>query len=492
MKEALKLIQEIQKEVFLLHGVIALLDWDEKTYMPKKGIGSRSEQVSIINSLAHKKIVSNELFKTLKKLSKKKLSKKDSIIVKRLLKDVIDARKLPQKFVEELSKESIITSGIWQKARKENDFEIFKLALKKMINLKRKQAKYINPKAEAYDVLIDNHEEGMTAKKLTEIFTPLKKELIKILKDIKKTKQYKAQKHHHIKISEEEQKNLVKLFVEKMSVSWDVLSLDASAHPFTTRISEYDVRITTRFPDLMDAFFSTVHEAGHALYELNLPKEYAPTVIYEAPSMGIHESQSRFWENMICRNKVFWKGYFKTFNKTAKQKVTSEEFYNWINLVRPSYIRVDADEVTYCLHIILRFEIERDLINGKLSVDNARDEWNKKFKEMFGITPKSDNQGILQDIHWSMGAFGYFPSYAIGTIYSSQIRAKLKQEIKDFDSLVERQEFKKIILWLEKNIHSKGRTMLADEIIKKSTGKGLDPESYIKYLKDKYSKIYGF
>jgi carboxypeptidase Taq len=277
-----------------------------------------------------------------------------------------------------------------------------------------------------------------------------------------------------------------------MGITKETSSIDTSPHPFTARMGINDVRITNRYIDSIESFFVAVHEAGHALYELGLPKKYANTVIYNAASIGLHESQSKFWEYMIGRNELFWKGYFNRYKKFLGKNMNWQNFYKNINQVKSSLVRVDADEVTYCLHIILRFEIERDLINGVIGTRNVKDIWNKKMKDMFGLTIKNDNDGIMQDMHWSMGAFGYFPTYAIGTIYSSQLYKQLIKDIPKAKSMIRRQDFKQIVKLLRNNIHHKGKTMKAEQIIKRTCGEGLNPEALIDYLNSKYSKIYGF
>ncbi|MFC1698233.1 carboxypeptidase M32, partial [Nanoarchaeota archaeon] len=309
---------------------------------------------------------------------------------------------------------------------------------------------------------------------------------------IKSTKRYKQQKKLKIIIPKNNQEFLSKDIMNRMQMLLDVSSIDPAEHPFTVRMSENDVRITTNYRNLTFSFESTMHEAGHALYELNLPKKYYNTVLYEGPSLGIHESQSRFWENMIGKNKLFWQGYFNFFKKHSKIKKSQLNFYKDYNIVKPSYVRVESDEVTYCLHIILRFEIERDLINGIIKPKDAKKEWNKRFKELFGIAVKKDSEGILQDVHWSGGGIGYFPCYAIGSIYAAQQYYKMQKDIPNFKQKIKTLKFKPILQWLIKNIHSKGRTMLADDIVKKATGESLNPKIFIKYLNEKYKEIYKF
>lgn len=491
MKKELEYIYSVQKEIVALRGLMELLDWDEKVCMPAKGIGARAEQTKIISDIMYMRMTSDQLWKALEKARKQKLPRKDAIVVKELHKQVKKIKRLPRSLVQEITHHSVMASGKWQEARKKDDFKVFKPALKKMVELKRREAKYLDPKAKCpYDALLDDYEEGMTTEKLTEFFDGLKKGLVPLLKKIKSTEAYRKQKKPKIRMSQAEQQRVLQDMLDMMGLEHDRTRLDRSAHPFTISAGPDDVRITTRYIGFRESFWAGVHEAGHALYELNLPKQFKDTVIHSAPSFGMHESQSLFWEKQVISGKSFWKAYFPTIKKHTS--MTPDRFYKAMNQVRPSFVRVEADEVTYCLHIILRFEIERDLVNGKLSVDKAEAEWNRRFKEMLGLTVRKDNDGILQDMHWSMGAIGYFPSYAIGMVYASQLMKQMSKEMRGAEKKIENLEFARIADWLRKNVHSRGKTMLAEDIIRKVCGSGLDHKVFIDYLTRKYSKIYGF
>jgi carboxypeptidase Taq len=294
----------------------------------------------------------------------------------------------------------------------------------------------------------------------------------------------------------ESQKLLCDIVTEILLLPKERSRLDVSTHPFTTSMGYNDVRITTNFErkNPLFSFFSTVHEAGHALYELGMPvDEFKYTVISDSPSLGLHESQSRFWENMICRSKNFWNYFYPIFKEKSPNKLNDidiDTWYRYVNLVRPSFIRVEADELTYCLHVILRFELENSLMDEKILVSELPNIWNEKMDELLGITPKSDREGVLQDMHWSGGNFGYFPTYAIGSIYSSQIFKSLTDENPDIISDIEKGNFNSIIGWLRKNVHTYGRKITAEEIIKNACGEGLNAKVFVDYLKDKYYKLY--
>ncbi len=492
MENDLEYIYLVQKKAALLQGIMALLSWDEKTHMPNDAIMERADQLKLLQDEIYMLLTSRKLSSALCRLRNQRLASRHRMIITELHKDTQKLRRIPKEFLERLTRAETIASQAWEKARKKDDYSLFAPHLKRLISLKRKEAGYLNPKLKPYDALLDEHEEGMRESRLTDLFSYLKEELVALLKKVQETKAYKNHKELELDMPKEAQESLYHELVRKMQADGEALSIDCSAHPFTTRISAHDVRITTRYLNPLEALFSTVHEAGHALYEQNLPSGFRDTVIYNAPSMGIHESQSRLWENVIFRSSEFWDGYHDEFISHAKKKIQKSSLFKGINQVRPSLIRVQADEITYCLHIILRFEMERDLISGKVPAKDARSVWNKRTKSMFGLKPGSDNQGILQDMHWSLGAFGYFPSYAIGTIYASQIYKAMEKGIPNIRKHIMSRDFKSIVDWLTKNIHSKGRTMTAEQIIRKATGSGLDPKIYIDYLHDKYSKIYRF
>lgn len=500
MEKELKIIYDIQREISVLTSVLALLDWDQKTYMPLEAKEERSEQVSSITKIIHEKFLSEKLYRAVKKLHNpgvfKTLKKKDKIVVKKLYKDVLDARKFPLEFVEELSMVTSMAVMAWQEAKEKNDFRIFAPWLEKTIKLKRKQIKYINLPGHPYNSLLDDFEEGMTVEKIKPVFQKLKVELIELLREIEKTRMYKQHKNifRNKVFPVSGQRKISKDIFKRMLLPPLRSRLDVSSHPFTLPLSIDDARITTRYDENnLTSFFATVHESGHALYCLGLPYKFEYTVIAQPSSIGLHESQSRFWENMIARNVWFWKFYFYVFKKTFKEEfkhVVLKDFYRWINHVKPGLNRVEADEVTYCLHVILRFELELALIEGKLKVKDLPKAWNKKMKEFLGVTPKNDQEGVLQDMHWGMGVFGYFPTYAIGTIYAAQLFNQLLKEKPSIKEQIEKGNFKPILAWLRKNIHQHGRIFTAEQIIKKTCKKGLDPSEYVKYLRNKYLGIY--
>jgi len=500
MKESLDFIYKEQKELSTFSGIGALLGWDQMTYMPPEGNVGRSEQISLISRLAHEKFTADELYRHVKKLNEihnlEKLQEKDRAVVVRLEKDIEKSRKVPSEFVERMSKTTAIAYTVWQEAREKDKFLLFAPHLEKIVELEKEYCTFINLPGPAYNSLLDEYEEGMTVETLKKEFAYLKPQITEILEKITSSDVYRRQQAFDMKFDVEKQKRICDFVVKKMNLPKKRSRLDVSTHPFTTSMGDDDVRITTNYErkNPLFSFFSTVHEAGHALYELGLPRdEFKDTVISDAPSLGLHESQSRFWENMIARNNHFWNYFYSEFQKIAPEKLKDmdiETWYRYVNQVRPSFIRVEADELTYCLHVILRFELELALIDGEIKVSELPMCWNEKMTEMLGITPKNDKEGVLQDMHWSGGSFGYFPTYVIGTIYASQLFKQLSQENSSLTEEIEQGNFINILSWLRKNVHQYGRLMTADEIIKKTCGDGLNSKVFVSYLKDKYYPLY--
>ena len=496
MNQDLPFINQYQKETALLGYVLAGLGWDQLTYMPEKALDSRSEQISYLSHLIHKKTIDDSLYAALQRLKKRKdLTSKQLLILKKVLRDVEKSRKLPEEFVKKLSKTTSLAYQAWQKARDTKDFKVFQPYLQEIVELKKQECAYIKKPGHPYNSLLDSFEEGMTVEKLKPVFEKLRKELIVLLRKIQQSEVYRKQKKTLLgkKLPLDKQKELCYDLIKRVGLTDDASRLDLSTHPFTQTLGVHDVRITTNFrDDPLFSFDSTLHEAGHALYELQLPEEDAYTVLGIAPSLGIHESQSRFWENMIGKSRCFWNYYFPKFKKTYGLKGNFEQMYREINFVHPHFIRIESDEVTYCLHIILRFELELGLLEGSLKVHDLPKVWNAKMKEYLGITPKNDVEGVLQDMHWSQGAIGYFPTYALGTIYAAQLYEQLVKEHPSVEREIARGDYTFIQNWLKSNVHRVGSKMLADEIIQKICGTGLNVDSYIHYLNQKYSQLYNF
>ncbi|MDP7457183.1 MAG: carboxypeptidase M32, partial [Candidatus Woesearchaeota archaeon] len=427
----------------------------------------------------------------------KQLSKIERLSVLKFKKEITKERKLPAEHIEKFSKLIPESEAAWEKAKAKSNFSIFRPYLEKCVQLSKQSAAYIDPKMHPYDVFLDDFEEGMTVVKLKKIFAELKAGLIEIITHIKKSNSFKRQKNvlKDLDFPIDDQ-DVISEEVMDMILEDEGRSVIAeSVHPFTDSISADDVRITTAFreKDPMFSFTSTAHESGHALYELGFSRKLENTILFDAPSTGLHESQSRFWENHIFKSYDFWRFFYPHYQKVfgkALSRMKLGDFFKQMNQVRESKIRIEADEVTYCLHVIIRFELEVELFEGSLKVKDLPKAWNQKYKEYLGVSPRNDSEGVLQDTHWSGALFGYFPTYALGTMYSAMIYNQMRKDIKGFDGRVRKGDFSAIRKWLKKNVHEIGSTMLADDVIKRCCGRGLTATDYLEYLKGKYYGIY--
>lgn len=499
MNKDFSYIMQEQHDLSVISGIGALLGWDHMTYMPKAGSPDRAEQSAFLSKLSHERVVSDKLYNAIQGLANEStfatLEEYQQHIVKRLAKDVEKARKVPSVFVEKTAKVTTMAYESWEQAKTTNTYSLFAPHLKKILDLQQEYISFFNIPGPKYNTLLDDYEEGMTVDILKKEFLVLRKELTSLVDIIISSKRYDQQKKLCLSMTQKQQQNLCMDLIKTIGLPQQRTRLDVSMHPFTTSLGDDDVRITTNYskPNPLFSLFSTIHEAGHALYELNLPKkQYKDTVISDSPSLGIHESQSRFWENMIARGLPFWMFFYPNFEKYLQQPsmFTVESWYTYVNQVSPSLIRVEADELTYCLHVILRFELEQQLINQEITVNELPEQWNQMMQEYLGVTPDSDATGVLQDMHWSGGSFGYFPTYAIGSIYAAQLYQQLLRDNKDTDIQIRQGNFSSIVNWLTIKVHEKGRVHTADELMKTICGEGLNSQVFLNYLKDKYLSLY--
>lgn len=497
-------LQELSTELHHFHSILSLLHWDQETYMPAGGITARSQQISHLSALIHEKKTGRKFKDSLEKLvslstgkiKAKGLSKAQQAAVREWRKDYLRADKLPASFIKTFSQVTSEASQIWSAAKKESNFKIFAPFLEKILSLSREKAEILGFEDHPYDALLETYEPCMTTRRVEGIFSGLQKELTSLLKKITERRQI-DNRFLHKAVDGQKQEEIGKLILSHLPMDMAYTRLDLSAHPFSMALHPHDSRITTRIlpKAFMSNIFSVLHEAGHSLYEMGLPVDTWGTPLSEAASLSIHESQSRWWETLVGRSLPFWKFMYPILHKalpTLLKGVSLEKFYRSINQVTPSFIRVEADEVTYCLHVIVRFEIEKALVSGKLPVSDLPDAWNGKMKEYLGIVPKNDAQGCLQDIHWSLGDFGYFPTYALGNLFSAHFFTAFAKQHPDWEEKVAQGELAFMRDWLKKNIHCHGRMYNSDELAKKVTGKPLSETAYCTYLKKKYSAIYHF
>lgn len=495
-------IEELKEKLIGISHIsatLSLLGWDQEVHMPPKAVDARAQTVAFLSGIVHEKFIGLDTEGSLTKLKNDldsgKLKGKNAAIVYEVWRDFERARKLPETFVHELAEVTSKAQSIWAQAREKNDFALFLPWLSKIVKLKKQEAEYVGYTNSPYDALLDEYEPGMTSEEAYQILNDLKDFLVPLLKRIRLSR---------VKISTEKTKGVFpvdkqiifnKYIAEKMGFDFGAGRIDESTHPFTTSSHPLDVRFTTRYKknNLLYSVGSTIHEAGHGLYEQGLPIEHFGTPLAESMSMGIHESQSRMWENMIGKSKSFWKFFYPKMQKEFPapfKKVDIDEFYKAVNKVTPSLIRTEADEVTYNLHIIIRFEIEKEMIEGSIELKDLPVIWKSKMKEYLGVDVPSDALGVLQDVHWSCGYIGYFPSYSFGNLYSAQFYATLVREIPDISKKIAGGDFEEIREWLRKNIHVHGRLYTAEKLVKKITGEGLNSKYFNEYLEKKYKEIY--
>lgn len=493
----IKALLDLSAELTHLEGAAELLAWDQETYMPPKGGPTRAKQLATIAGIHHEKLTDPKVGRLLKKAKKAAQTVHDKALVRELEREYEKAAKLPKSLVKEISEQQSKAILSWRQAKQKSDFKLFEKDLEKLLTLKIKAAKLLQKKGQTlYDVFLDDYEPEMTEGQVQKVFDQLKPRLVALAAKLAKTtrnadkilrgKTYPAHKQTQFGLK----------VISKMGFDFEAGRQDISAHPFTCYFGAIgDVRITTwqNETDLKSPLFSTIHEAGHALYYQAVHPELDHSHLYGSASLGLSESQSRFWENTIGRSFPFWQYHFPVLQKHFPPQLKGLsliDFVKAVNTVKPSLIRVEADEVTYGLHIILRFDIERELLSGKIKTRDLPKAWNAKIKSMLGINPRNDREGVLQDIHWSMGSFGYFPTYLLGNLIAAQLWFTIKKEIPTVEKDIAAGDLLPLRQWLQKKIHQHGKLYPTPELIKKVTGELLSPDYFIKYLEEKFSSLY--
>lgn len=487
--------KELMRKIADVQYAAAVLNWDQETYMPKKGADLRAQQLSTLAGIAHELSTSNELGELLEQLiNDVSLSEKEKRNIKESLKKYKDNKKYTTAFVEEMSKTVSETFQAWHKAKDNNDFASYAPFLKKLVGLKREECKILGYEAHPYDAMLNQYEPGAKTADLEILFTNVRDQLVTFVKQIS-AKPQNSDGFMFKKFDKEKQWEFGLDVLQQMGYDFEAGRQDVSTHPFTTNFNSEDVRVTTRINenDLNEMMWSCIHEGGHALYEQGLPPSEYGLPSGEYISLGIHESQSRLWENNVGRSLLYWKANYpklqEAFNENLKD-VSVNDFYKAMNIVKPSLIRTSADELTYHFHIMIRFEIEKALMEGSLEVEALPAYWNKKYKEYLNIDVPSDTKGVLQDIHWSHGSFGYFPTYSLGSFYAAQFFSQAKKEITSLEKEMEKGNTKPLLDWLRTKIHQHGKYYSAEELCIAITGKKLDFAHFMEYAKSKYSKLY--
>ena len=486
------------KQIKSYEEALGVLYWDLRTGAPRKGMEVRSEAIGNLSGQMFKLSTAPELGQWLTELEQPgvfaDLSEINQRLVAETRKDYDRSVKIPPKLYQEYVVLTSQAESFWEEAKEKSDYASFEPYLDKIITYTNQFIDLWGVKGSRYDTLLDAYEPGMTTTELDRVFGGLRAKLVPLAAAIAASPHQPETDFLKQSYSKEAQKKFSLFILEQMGFDFAAGRMDESVHPFATGLNPGDVRITTRYltDDVTSALFGTIHEGGHALYEQNIKQELIGTTLCTGTSMGIHESQSRFWENVIGRSKSFWNRYYNDLQQHFPNQldVPVEDFYRATNVVKPSLIRIEADELTYNLHIIIRYEIEKLIFNEGVKASELPALWNEKYKEYLGIEPDNDGEGVLQDVHWSGGAFGYFPSYSLGNMYAAQITDTLERELPNFWELVEKGDLHPIKDWLTDKVYQYGKLRTPSELINGITGKPLDPDYLVAYLEKKYKDIY--
>ncbi len=488
--------QEITRKAADLNYAAAVLGWDQETYMPPKGYAARGRQLATLATQAHALLTGNEYRDLLEQLSRdESLTEAQAANVRLSLEDFEKAARLPEAFVETLTQASSTALNAWTRARRENDYGIYAPQLAQMIGLKREQAGLYGYEAHPYDALLDDYEKGMSVAILDGVFSQVRTGLPDLLRDIAEKPQV-DDSFFNRSYPRDSQWTFSLEVLGSIGYDFEAGRQDYSEHPFTTSFAATDVRITTRVneQDLASLLWSSIHEGGHALYEQGLPDTQYGMPLGAAASLSIHESQSRLWENCVGRGLPFWKHFYPILRQRFPgqlQDLNLQQFYAGMNKVQPSLIRTEADELSYHFHVLIRYELEKALIGGSLDPKDLRDAWNSKYQEYLGIAPPDDLRGILQDVHWSHGSFGYFPTYSLGSFYAAQFWEQANRDIPGLKQQIEGGHTEALLQWLRSAIHQHGRRYRSEELCNRITGRGLDFGAFLRYAREKYAGIYG-
>ncbi len=487
-----------------LSSAVAVLSWDQETYMPSGGASARAETIAALEGMAHARWTGAAMRRLLARfmdihrgVPNETIQDEDTrALLREVWWDYDRAIRLPVRFVQKRARATAIALQAWEEARKKNDFPLFAPHLQTVIDLKIQEADYLGYSASRYDALLDQYEPGMTVARIANLFQALAARLTPLLHRIMTSSTVPDEDFLHAHYPADRQVDFGKQVLSAMGYDLTRGRQDFSAHPFTTSFHPTDVRITTRVNerDPRSCLFSLIHEGGHALYDQGLETEAFGTPLGEALSMGIHESQSRLWENGVGKSRAFWEHFYPRLQQafpTQLEGISLERFYAAVNRVCPSPIRVEADELTYSFHIMIRFEIERALIDEELPVSALPTLFREKMKAALGIVPDSDAEGVLQDVHWAHGAVGYFPSYILGNLYAAQLLRQAERSLPTLHASIQSGELLPLTRWLNENVHRHGRRYPSDILIQRITGEPLNPAYFVSYLEEKLGAIYG-
>ncbi len=494
--KALEFFREVNLELANLKSIRNLLAWDQETVMPPAGGRFRAGQSATVAALSHQKLTDPRYGAILEQLEEAdELDERERINVREARRDYDRATRVPESLVRELAETTSMAYDCWVEARNDSDLESFLPWLEKVIHLARQKAACLCETDNPYDALLEEYEPGLTVAELDPLLGALRPGLSLLTEEILTSPYQPDESLLKGEFPQVEQMELGRAVVSAMGYQWEAGRLDLSPHPFCTGLTPHDVRITTRYSeeDLSVGLFGIIHEAGHGLYEQGLDAHRFGEPTCETISLGIHESQSRLWEIYVARGRPFWQYWYGRLRRAFPGSFSAtplEEFLRAINQVRPSLIRVDADEVTYGLHVIMRYEIEKSFFDGGLEAKDVEEVWNQKMKEYLNLTPPDAARGVLQDVHWSLGLLGYFPTYLLGTVYANQLYEQARREIPDLEGSIARGEMLELLGWLRDKVHRPGRTWNASQLVERITGRPPDPDAFLRHLQEKYGELY--
>ncbi len=500
MTTALDQLKTRLGEIHDLRRANAVLGWDQQTYMPPGGSAARAEQSATLQKISHEMFTADETGRLIDAAAHETANldpdSDDARLIAVTRRDYHKARKVPADLVAQIARVTGQAVDVWARARTQSDWAPFQPYLEKIVDLNRQLADALGYTDRMYDALLDQYEPDMKTAQVQAVFDAIKPDLVTLVKAIGAKADRVSDAVLHREFDEQQQWDFGLEVIKRYGYDFDRGRQDKSVHPFTTSFSIGDVRITTRVDRhfLSPALFGTLHECGHGLYEQGINRSLERTPLADGASLGMHESQSRMWENLVGRSKPFWQFFFPKLQEFFPEQLadqTVESFYRAANKVSPSFIRVEADEVTYGLHIMLRFELENEMLEQRLKIGDVPEAWSAKMQDFLGITPPTTKEGALQDVHWSIGAIGYFPTYQLGNLIAVQLWEKINADVPDLSDQLSHGEFGAVLSWLRTNLHQHGRKFTSNELLKRITGDTLNPAPYLKYLQAKYSEVYG-
>jgi len=495
-------VEELKKHlyrVFDIRSAASLLEWDQQILMPAGGAAARGEQVATLSALAHEIATSEETGRLLEaaeaEVTEMAYDSDDASLVRVLRRDYDRNTKIPTELVAERAKVTAMAFEAWKQARAENNVALFEPHLERVMDVIRRVADALGYEEYPYDALLQNFEPGMRTSQVTRLFEELKTGLVPLLRDITEHGKPIDDSFLSRDYDVNRQWDFTLVVLRDIGYDFNRGRQDQALHPFTTTFATDDVRLTTRLLSNrpQSAVFSSIHEGGHALYEQGSPAHFDRTALAGGATMALHESQSRLWENMLGRSKAFWQHYFpilRAFFPEPLADVNLEQFYRAVNIVRPDFIRVEADEVTYNMHIFVRFELEQALLSGALAVKDVPEAWNAKYQDYLGITPRNDAEGCLQDVHWCSGLVGYFPTYALGNLIAAQLYHRMKADLPGVEEAFARGEFLPLLTWMRQHVHNHGAKFTAAELLTRELGEEISAQPLLEYMRNRYSEIY--